>query len=77
MKTAFLICVILLITTKTVNSGPVAGGICCTGCCAGTLVLPGVGIGVFGGCEVTCLTTLGGFPPQCMLCAAIFLAPTP
>ncbi|UJR37788.1 hypothetical protein I4U23_030479 [Adineta vaga] len=50
-------------------AGPIAGGICCTGCCAP------LGAGA-AACIPLCVATLGGMPP-CTFCAAMFLAPTP
>ncbi|CAF0797279.1 unnamed protein product [Adineta steineri] len=51
-------------------AGPVAGGVCCTGCCAAILGPAAIG------CIPLCVATFGGMPP-CTFCAAMFLAPTP
>ncbi|CAF1487305.1 unnamed protein product [Adineta steineri] len=72
MKLFSIIIIVVLCLVMLVQqgfAGPVAGGICCTGCCAP------LGAGA-AACIPLCVATLGGMPP-CTFCAAMFLAPTP
>ncbi|CAF3097815.1 unnamed protein product [Rotaria socialis] len=62
---------------EQIYAGPAAGATCCAGCCASALAVPVLGPGALGACLPTCLATMGGFPPPCVFCAALFLAPTP
>jgi hypothetical protein len=69
--------VYFLLVIQQVMSGPISGATCCAGCCGALAAVPGLGLVAAGTCLPLCLGTLGAMPPQCTLCAAMFLAPTP